>query len=261
MSELSIGLKVAFAALCSTVLVAHATNTNITSPNPASMGWFVGMQSGAFWADLPSGLTVNNGAPYASPYNLDQYSLNDKTTATLSLLAGYKWNTLNQWLPGYAVALNYQHFFANNVNGSITQYSLPQFTNYNYSLDVNSDVFSLYSKFDLFHYARLIPFLDLGLGVAMNHANSYGEIALPGVTPRESPRYRNHTESNFAYRLGFGVDYVIKPNLLVSLSYAYQDLGSVHSGNGVTTWSRERLQLGHYKGNSVNFGLTYGLNT
>jgi len=220
-------------------------------------GWFVGAQLGQLWSSLSDGLTVNNGSPYSPPYNLDSYSLHSNQQSALALMGGYKWFSEREWIPAYTFGIRYQHFFSSNVMGSITQYSLPQFLNYDYSWAISTHVLGLNSKIDLFQYARFTPFFDVGIGIDSIQTSRYRERALPGVTSRLTPGFSNHTQNNLAYNVGAGVDYALKEHILLSLGYDYEYLGDFNSGVGLSTWSAQRLHAGHYKGNMLSLGVTY----
>lgn len=259
MNELTKGLSVILAALyvASPMVNASSPATANVLNHASPSGWFIGAAGGALWANLPNMMTVNNGAPV--PYNLDRYDVESNGAhGLLALMGGYKWARQSQWLSGIALALRYQRLFAKSLDGfAITQYFLPQFRNYIYSWALSTDLITLYSKIDLFHYQRFTPFIDVGVGIAMNHARRFHEVALSGVTPRISPAFLNRTHNNLAYNIGLGVDYALASQLTVSLGYDYQYLGAVKSGNGRATWSAERLDLGNYKGSSVIVGITY----
>lgn len=234
----------------------HATSSALQSTT-INTPWFVGIEVGALWPNTPSVMTVANGSNYPSPYNVDRYSADLGSDAALSAMLGYQWHRQTEWIPAYTLALRYQHLMANDLAGEITQYSSPEFLNYDYRWNVHSDLLSLYSKIDIHQYGDFTPFVDLGLGLALNHSGRYQETAKAGVTPRISPAYQSHSQSEFAYNLGFGIDYALAAQWRVSVSYDYQNLGRFQSANGVSTWSAERLNMGEYKANTLSAGVTY----
>lgn len=236
--------------------VSHALPSALKPISPKD-AWFVGIEAGALWPNTPSVMTVSNGSSYASPYNLDRYSTDTGTDVAVSASVGYKWHRQSEWIPAYALALRYQHMMANDIGGNIMQYSMPEFVNYNYHWDLQSDLLSVYSKVDLHQYGRFTPFIDLGLGLALNHSGGYSETAFAGVTPRISPTYQSHRQQDFAYNVGVGVDYDIAAQFVISVSYDYQNLGGFKSGQGLSSWNAERLSRGDYKANTLSAGLTY----
>lgn len=243
--------------LSAMALNASYARSSALTPVIARDAWFVGVEAAALWPNTPSVMTVSNGSFYPSPYDVDRYSIEAGTDAALSARVGYKWQRQREWIPAYALALRYQHMIANDVGGHIMQYSMPEFLNYDYHWDLHSDTLSLDAKIDLHQYGRFTPFVDLGLGFALNHAGGYSETAFAGVSPRESAAYQSHSQSDLAYNLGLGVDYAIAPQFSLSLSYDYQNLGSFKSGYGRGSWHAERLSLGDYKANTLTAGLTY----
>ncbi|KTD22581.1 outer membrane protein [Legionella londiniensis] len=206
------------------------------------------------WPEFSNDMTIDNGAPYPAPYNQDQYTVKSQKQAALGILGGLQWQRQNDWIPAYSLGLRYQHLFSRSYSGLIVQYSLPQFTNYHYSWDINSDALMLFSKVDIYRFGRFLPYVDIGLGASINHSRHFQESALPGITPRLSPYFGDKTKPNFAYMLGMGVDYELGSNLSIFLGYNYQNLGRVQSGRGISTWSGEYLDLGRYKANLITLG-------
>jgi opacity protein-like surface antigen len=195
--------------------------------------WYMGMNLGGMKPSLPSAILVNNGSNLAFPNDVDRYSTHESSALFLSAIAGRFWQRSSRMLPGYALGLKYQHLFSNTIHGQVMQYSVPKFINYDYAWNVSVDTLSAYSKLELIRLGIVIPYVIGGLGVAMNHSYGYHERALPGIFARDNPGFGSHTQSNLAYDLGLGIDIALKPELMFSLGYSYQHLGSVHSGQGL----------------------------
>jgi opacity protein-like surface antigen len=221
--------------------------------------WYIGADAGLIWSKFNNKMTVNNGSNYPAPENVDLYSMNDheQTPPMIALSGGYRWQRDQTWIPGYSLGLRYQHLFAQNLTGTIQQYSLAEFNNYTYNWETSADVLSLYSKVDLFQYKRVMPYIDAGIGTSFNNASIYKETALTGVTPRISPSFQSQTQSNFAYNVGAGIDVLLSPQVIVSVGYDYQSYGSMASGNGQSTWSGTQLNLGNLASNTALLSVTY----
>lgn len=217
--------------------------------------WYLGAAVSALWSHVPSLLTVNNGA--IAPYHKDVYTLKTNTNKSVAANLGHQWRHARFWLPSYALGVHYERFFLGKTQGSVTQYSLPQFLNYSYSWDNRADLFSLYSQIALLRYEQLSPFLTVGLGVAVNHAGAVEEIALSGVTPRVAPGFARHTQNNAAYTVGVGLSYDILAQCSVAVAYNYQYLGALRSSNGATTWAAEYLTIKNYQMNMLTVALAY----
>lgn len=220
---------------------------------------YIGVDLGLSSPNSPDFMTVDNGSNYPPPENVDQYSVKLNNMTQMGLQIGSRWERNAQWIPAYALALRYQHLFRKNVEGSITQYSLPDFNNYSYLWGIRSNVVSLYSKMNLVSWGQIKPYVDAGIGVAFNQGLNYSETAYPDITARVSPTYRANTTRQLSYNLGLGVDVALTQQLLMYIGYDFQSFGKMVSDNGVSTWNGEHLSLGTFKTNTGLIGLTYVL--
>ena len=116
-----------------------------------------------------------------------------------------------------------------DVEGTIRQFSLPEFENYNYQYQLRSQTLLAKAKIDLYRYKNLMPFITGGLGIAWNTFKDYDEDDLPDITPRDNPNFRNNTHSDFAYVLGAGLDYILTDQFWLTLEYNYGYLGEAQS--------------------------------
>lgn len=230
-----------------------------TITNDPSNNWYVGMNAGFMQTSMSKKMmTVPNGSSYPPPENVDQYTLKQHHPVMIDVQAGHRWKRNQQWLPAYALALRYQHVFTKNIQGTVTEYSLPEFVNYNYHWGVGADALSLYSKIDLIQYARLMPYVDAGLGFSSTNSRHYSETALSNVTPRFSPDYASKRNSQFTYNLGAGLDFIVTPHILLSAGYEYQSFGKLASGVGQgPNWHAAKLNLGKLNTNMGLVGFTY----
>jgi len=173
----------------------------------AQSNWFVFAGLGGQAPQLDSAIQVNNGSSFAAPYNQESYSVNHDTFKPMvAVFAGKRWERDSAWLPAYAVGVRYESLFTTTVHGTIAQYSLPEFTNYDYTWNIVSNLLFASAKINLYQYKRLLPYITGGLGGAFNQMSGYEEKALPGVTPRFTPGFKNNDATQFAYHLGAGLD-------------------------------------------------------
>jgi len=222
--------------------------------------WFASFGVGGQFSDLPSGMTVNNGSGFPTPYDKDIYSTNDNGQVFLGASLGRRWNRDSLWLPAFSLGGVYQYFFKNNAGGTVMQYSTPEFKNYDYQWNVSSNVILATAKLNLVQYNRLSPYVQGGIGAAFNRASGYSETALPGVTARVSPGFTDNTSSQFAYNAGAGVDLQLAPQFIFSIGYLYQDLGDVSSGAGMQDWAGKSLHLSSSHSNDVFVSMNYLFN-
>lgn len=258
-----IKIKMNSAALLLGLFMAVGHNSLVSAGTMGPIGltnnssWYAGISGSVVWASLPDGLNLNNGAAAPFPFNTDRYTIDHGTDGALAVQAGYEWQRGTQWFPSYSLGLQYEHYWLGAINGTIDQYSIPEFLNYSYTWDTQADTVSLYTKVHVVQYGAFKPFINAGLGLAINRSGHYYETAFAGVTPRVSPGFSKHTQNNFTYNVGAGVEYSVSPKLSVSVAYNYQDLGSMRSSNGVDTWSGDNLNIENYELNMLVLGLTY----
>lgn len=234
--------------------ISHATP--IVMHNTAN--WFVSAGAGAQYPQFNSKTVINNGSGFSRPFDHDIYSTSNPNQGIFGVMAGRRWQRDNQWFPSYSLGVFYQYFFEINAGGVVTQYSLPEFTNYKYNLNLASNLVMAAAKLNLFEFAqKASPFINGGIGGAFNKSSGYSEVALAGVTPRVSPGFANHTTNQFAYMIGAGIDYKIKPQWIVSVGYNYVNLGNFSSGQGAQTWSNQSLNLGRYQSSDVFASVSY----
>lgn len=218
--------------------------------------WFVGLGGGASWISLPSSTSVINGAIVPPPFNQDTYTINNPSTGIAQLDAGYVWYIPRMYFPFYSAYIQYRHYFANNISGSIDQYSLPIFENYHYTMRYEADLFTINGKLGLFQLNQLLPYLSGGMGFIINHLNSYSESPTPNVTPRNSPAYQGNSNTQLALTLGAGLDFIINQCTTVTLGYDHVFQDNIKSGPGVATWSSTTLNFGNTKMDTLFINVT-----
>ena len=230
--------------------------TLIRSDEQQKNGWLATLGLGMHYPYHQASMTVNNGSGASAPFDQDIYTTTRNHNPNVQVAAGYRWVRDAQWFPAYSISLSYQHLFATNAGGDIMLYSDPNFINYRYDLDVTSEVLLVSSKFNIFQYEKISPYVLAGIG-GVYHQTNYKETALSGVTPRTTPVFASNPTAQFAYSVGAGLDYQVSKKVVMSLEYQYQSLGSVSTWHGAGDWSGESLNLGPYRSNTVLLNVTY----
>jgi opacity protein-like surface antigen len=219
--------------------------------------WYIAGDLGVWAPIVDNTMTVNNGTGFPGAAGFDTYSTNTRWGGSIGLGTGYRWDGDYRWLPSYSLGLRYQHLFASNIGQQITQFSTPGFTNYNYSLNVASDVVMIATKVDLVRLGQLLPFVNAGIGISFNRVSNYNEIPLAGVTPRDFPGFANNSSHGLAYVIGAGLDWQVHPQLIMSVNYEFQGLGSINTRDGINSWSGSHLHSGTYQSNNVLLSMSY----
>lgn len=78
---------------------------------------------------------------------------------------------------------------------------------------------------------QIHPYLLLGLGASFNQAYDY-TVKQPAFLTF-TPQFRAHTETNFTYNLGLGIDTDISKNCRLGVGYRFANLGQANLGEGV----------------------------
>lgn len=220
--------------------------------------WYLNGQLGGQFINSKSSATVNNGSGFSSPYNLDTYSASSNNASTLLGIGLGKRFILNKsFIQALSIGVHYQYFFANNITGNITQFSLPQFVNYSYTWPMAANVLVANGKLNFQDYKRFSPYFSVGLGGVFQQSSGYSEDAYTNVTPRISPAFAGNDKAQFAYLLGAGLDYPINHKVILSAGYQFSGLGKAQSGNGQSSWAAERLSFGNLNANAFIFSATY----
>lgn len=248
----------------SALLLALNTSSFANTPNNKLLpiltspgNWFITLSAGEQYPQWNNPIKIDNGSDLPTPYNKDLYSTKSNSEAVIALGLGRRWKRDDFWLPSYSVGVFWQYFFRANLGHTITQNSIPEFTNYTYDWMLTSNLLLASAKLNLFQYGKISPYINGGIGSSFNRTSDYKEMPLPNVTARVSPNFGNFSTSEFSYNIGAGIDVQVMPHFIASVGYIYQDLGQVSSGPGKGTWSNQSLNPGSYHSNEWLVSLTY----
>lgn len=182
------------------------------------------------------------------------------SVALIGIGGGYTWATSGNWVPFYSLGASYTYVFPANVTGEVLQYSLPQFTNYNYQYKIQRQTFLAVAKADIYCWRRLMPFIILGAGWSINNISNYDENSTPNVTPRVDPSFKGKTNSYLSYTIGAGLDFIVRNDLWMSLEYNYGYFGHARTGPGVNIpgadYSNTNLKT-KLSSNTIMLGVTF----
>lgn len=223
---------------------------------PELNNWFIQLQGAALFPLSNKALLIDNGSNAAAPENTDAYSVKNESHGSIALTVGNRIPVQSSWINHYTLSSRLQYVLPVHPGDTIMQYNRPEFLNYSYNWKLSSLAWTLDSKVNLLHSSQFSPYVNGGLGLAFNRARSYYETAFAGITARYSPAYENNNLTQFTYHLGFGLDYFLTPNWILSAGYEFESLGSFATGRGQSTWSSEALRLKSYQANTVLIGIT-----
>lgn len=219
--------------------------------------WFIGVGGGSAWINFSNRHTfIDNGSAFIPPMNQDAYSINSPTTGIAQINAGYSAHNANMHLNTFSAYIQYRHYFMSHISGSVTQYNLPEFVNYNYKMRYESDLFTINGKVGLVQWHQFIPHVSAGIGFIITHINDYTESPKPDVTARVSPAYQGKSSTQLALTLGAGIDFQVNKCTTVTFGYDHVFHGNTQSGSGLATWSGTSLNFGDTNLDTVFLNLT-----
>lgn len=251
-------VAVAIVTLAYTAQNASATTKlNLFKDAPVDNNtWFIGIGGGYSWIHLPNSTSVPNGSFQTPPYDQDLFSINNPKTSMEQLQIGYRWHTQKQFFPYTHVFFQVRQYNTTDIKGTVEQYSIPEFLNYNYKINYQATLATINGKFDLIQINRFLPYISAGIGFMNNYVSDYTESALPNVTQRISPDYSGNTKTQLAYTLGVGVDYIITKNIWATLGFDHVFKTKLSSGSGAGSWSGTSLNFGNAQINTVFLNIT-----
>ncbi len=68
----------------------------------------------------------------------------------------------------------------------------------------------------------------VGIGAAFNKVSAYQKSVPPFL--EFTPEFSNHTQTNFTYAVGPGVDISLSKSFRIGIAYRFTDLGSANTG-------------------------------
>lgn len=240
--------------LLGTHLIGYANGLTTNKPI-AGRNWYLSPGVGASILNITKEHSLSTGEGW--PNDLYTNHKINKAVPLATISAGYSWPTLHKFVPVLMIGLSYTYYFPTTVTGTITQYSLPQFENYNYQYKVGRQAVYALFKANLFHYRQFMPYLSLGLGQAFNSISRYNESPIfSNIIPRLSPDFQNHRNAQFSYILSVGIDFMKNQTTWFGLEYRYGYFGDAQSGIGMNGYNSDFLKS-KLTDNALGFRLTY----
>lgn len=233
------------------VIMPVAVASGEATPNT---GWFVAAQAGASWVSGSSSMPINNGfGTSADTYSIDSLP----TAANVSAEAGYRWERQAAYLPYISLNIHYMHVFSSSLSGMVDEYSLPDYKNYNYQMDLSANNLHTLLKLDLYRFQRVMPYIEGGIGIGINSLSNYQEQPIVGIFPRVTPNFNNNRQVNFSYAVGGGLDFILSPHWWLTLGYQYINQGSTTSGVRTDGLASNTLHLDNIQKQVVFGGISY----
>lgn len=138
------------------------------------------------------------------------------------------------WFPGMMISLDATYQFESDLTGDVYGYRDPAFDDFNYTYGIQNTNLLANFTLGLAEYERWTVFAVGGLGIAWTWVD-YMESPKPGVDAGIVTQTDTHANTTFAWQVGGGFGYEVMPELDVTLTYLYTDLGKVESSSNLTS--------------------------
>ncbi|MGA2655726.1 MAG: hypothetical protein ABSF18_07085 [Gammaproteobacteria bacterium] len=198
-------------------------------------GLFLSIEAGVSFLDSPNNITVEPMPGVNFPDDYVNSGIDNVGIVGAGLGYAFTLNDDDDWFFENRLGLYYDYYSKGKVDGYINKWQTTK--TYDYTFTVNSNTLWLGDQLDLFEWNELIPFVEVGLGIAWNTAGKYSETPLPEVPEQdrrdESAAFADHTRTEFAWRVGAGINVDLQDwthGLTAGILYRFVDLGTAKTG-------------------------------
>lgn len=142
------------------------------------------------------------------------------------------------------------------LEGDIWEDSDPNFNNFIYTYKVNHLRIAAKGKLLVNWKHSVSPYISASLGVGFTHAHDYA------ITPKiieevPAPPFLNHTNTNFSYTLGAGLQKRISNHVRAGIGYEFADWGKSQLGSAPGQTLNSGLHLSSIYTHELQFSLSY----
>ncbi len=166
-----------------------------------------------------------------APLDLCSYHYTPNASNTTTMLWGGFVGTQVKHSPSWELIAGLGYYQPNTLStkGVLTQGADPMSDNtYRYRYQTQSQQLLAEGKLYWLVKDRLRPFLMLGLGAAFNKTSDY-QTSVPAFL-EFTPAFSQHTQTNFTYAFGPGIDISLSKFFRVGVAYRFTDLGLANTG-------------------------------
>jgi opacity protein-like surface antigen len=166
-----------------------------------------------------------------APLDLCSYNYQSKGSKTNLLLGGFIGSEVKRsssW--GLIAGLGYYQPTILSTEGILTQGADPESDNaYSYRYQTQSQQVLAEGKLYWIAKERIRPFVMVGIGMALNKTAHFQTNVPPFL--EFTPSFSNHTQINFTYAVGPGIDVALTKAFRVGIGYRFTNLGAANTGN------------------------------
>lgn len=195
-----------------------------------------------------------------APLDLCKYTYKPKESNTTNMLwggfIGSEVKRSSSWR--FIGGLGYYQPNVLPTRGTLTQGADSTSDNiYSYKYQTQSQQLLVESKLYWIKKERIQPFLMLGIGAAFNKMFDYQTSVPPFL--EFTPAFSNHSQTNFTYAVGPGIDISLSKSFRAGILYRLTDLGAANIGSAQinTIPISSTLKQSHLYANQVLAQFTY----
>lgn len=203
--------------------------------------------------------TIGESQSFA-PLDLCRYNYKSTSSNTSNMLwggfVGSDVKHSSSW--EFIAGLSYYQPNTLSAKGFLTQGADPASDNtYIYNYQIHSQQLLAEGKLYWIAQERLHPFLMLGIGATFNKVSDYQTSVPPFL--EFTPAFSNHTQTNFTYAIGPGIDLSLSKSFRAGLAYRLTDLGAANTGTAQidATPISSTLKQSHVYANQILIQFTY----
>ncbi len=235
----------------------------MVSTQLAQSSFYVSAGGGMSMLKVQKTATVANKPAGGVPTLPDVYTTTGaQKKAFLSLDAGYRWARDSAFLPFYSLGAAYTYYSPSTINGDIQQDSVG-LAQWAYQYQLARQTLMLQGKVDLYRWGNLMPFISAAAGYSFNSTRDFQANNAPGTAEPSTvfPAYGDLKKHYFTYAIGTGLDYQLRHNLQLSVSYQYGNAGYAQTANeqkSIPGFFESGTYLKNsLKSNDIGLSLTY----
>ena len=258
--------NIAIAILASTIISVSPTLFAASQATPSSTTSAIHLNNEI---TLSGGLTISslsNGNQTVAINNTVSNTYDTNTATNVNGMAGLTYGRVFHLKHDLAITIGPSLYYSNmdQVNGTEHPFSNAgnfDTLNYHYS----ADSWSLMAESKLvYEKYQWQPFITGGIGPSWNRLSSYGEVPTDssGSATANPSVFKNNTQAQFAYDVGFGVQRIFyrdaKHNVSyrASLAYRYFNFGSGQLSPASISTTGQAIKVSTLDTNAILFGVS-----
>jgi opacity protein-like surface antigen len=168
---------------------------------------------------------------------VDTVTFNDEDAAMVALGVGYVFLLTDEdedfrWFPAVVPSIDGSYQFEKHFSGDVYMWGDPALDNFNNNTHVENFNLMFNVTLAVAEYQRWTAFVLGGIGAAWTWVGYDGQPKA-GSPPESELQLHTKTNTTFAFQGGAGIGFELMPELDLTLTYLFTDLGNVETSDSV----------------------------